>query len=145
MIVGIEDIRISKSYINTTPNPDKYSAKLNSYLKGGVLSPIIVDENMKLIDGYISYLILRYSGAKSVEVYYENELPIIFIDGHHPHSVKSYTWCVPRKLKNKFTKKVKVGDVVRCRVSNNKVVPVIVDKIYTGNKKDRDYAPVIAF
>ena len=141
MKVGIEDIKIP--YYYAAPKPEKYKEKLNTYLKGGTLSPIIVDENLELVDGYISYLIYKYSGALVVEAYYDDELPVMYIHGYHPKCTKEYTWYVPRTLRKSFTRKVHVGDTVRCR-ANNRVTPVIVTEIFMKNEKD-DVAPVVSF
>ena len=142
MKVSIDDIKIP--YYYGTPKPDKYSEKLNTYLRGGVLSPIVVDEDLNLTDGYISYLIYKHSGLSVVDVVHEDEIPIIFIKGCHPHSVKEYIWYVPTSLRKKFQKKVHVGDTVRCR-ANNRCVPVVVQEIFTATSRDRKIAPVMSF
>ena len=142
MKVGIDDIKIPRYF--AAPRPEKYSTKLNTYLKKGTLSPIIVDNDLNLVDGYISYLIYKYSGALLVEVFYEDELPIIYIHGHHPHATKEYTWFVPRSLAKKFKSKVHVGDTIRCR-ANNKVAPVIVTEIFMKNERDHSIRPVVSF
>ena len=141
MKIGIDDIKIPHYY--TAPRPEKYSEKLNSYLMGKTLSPIIVDNDLNLVDGYITYLIYKYSGALLVEAYYEDELPVIYIHGNHPHSIKEYTWYVPRGLSKKFKKKVRIGDTVRCR-ANNKVVPVIVKEIFMKDEREHNIAPVVS-
>ena len=143
MKIGIDDIKIPKYFC--PPNPEKYMTKLNNFQNGGTLSPIIVDNNLNLVDGYISYMIYKYIGRMVVEVYYDDELPVIYIEGTHLKSNnKRYTWYVPRKLSKKFIKKVHVGDIVRCR-ANNKTVPVIVRNIYMKNEKDHKMAPVVGF
>jgi len=141
MLLDINDIKIPHYY--TAPRPDKYSEKLNRYLNGGTLDPIIVDDNLTIVDGYISYLIYKHSGSLCVEAYYDDEFPVIYIHGSHPHSTKQYTWYVPRKLNTRFKNKVHVGDTVRCR-ANNRVVPVIVKEIFMRNEKDHKMAPVIS-
>lgn len=142
MKVDIDSVRIPDYYL--PPNRAKYSAKYNSYMLGNTIDPVIVDDHMNLVDGYISYLIFKEAGAQVIDVYYENELPIVYITGNHPHSSKEYIWYVPLKLKRKFSKKVNIGDTVRCR-ANNKVVPVIVRNIYIRNEKDGDRQPVVGF
>ena len=142
MKVDVNDIRIP--YYFSTPNPEKYATKLKKYRDGGTLSPIIIDENMNLVDGYISYLILKNEGHLWVEAYYDDEFPVIYIHGNHLHSDKQYTWYVPHKMSKKFSKKVKIGDTIKCK-ANNKSVPVIVREIFMRNEKDDKIAPVVSF
>lgn len=140
MKVELKDIKIP--YYFLPPNPKKYSSKLNMYKMNGEIDPIILDDNMTLVDGYITYLIYKDCGATVVDIFYDDEYPLIYIDGYHLRSNKLYTWYVPRRLHKRFLKKVQVGDTVKCR-SNNRTVPVIVEKIYTKEEKEEDREPVI--
>lgn len=141
MKVSIDDIRIPYYYL--PPNPKHYNDKYNNYKKGGILDPIIVTNDMYIADGYISYLILKEAGAHAVDVYYDDEMPVLYINGNHPSSEKLYTWYVPRRLRKSFQKKISVGDTVKCR-ANNKITPVIVREIYMRNEKDDKIMPVIS-
>lgn len=52
-----DEIIISESFKRHPPKGKKVDFKMRNYLDGGKLDPIIVDENMMLIDGYCTYLI----------------------------------------------------------------------------------------
>lgn len=51
-------ITISERFKNSPPKGKKINKKIQQYLACKKLSPIIVDENMTLIDGYCTYLIV---------------------------------------------------------------------------------------
>lgn len=140
MKVELKDVRIP--YYFLPPNPKKYRSKLNKYKLGEKIDPIIVDDNMTLVDGYISYLVYEECGASAIEVFYDDEYPLTYIEGRHPHSNKLYTWYVPRKLHKRFAKKVQVGDTVKCK-SNNKVVPIVVERIFIKEEKEENRQPVV--
>jgi len=142
MKVGIEDVKIP--YYYSPPKQSKYIKKLHAYLSGESIDPILVDNNMTIVDGYISYLIYKETGAVVIEVYNRDEFPVVYINGSHLHSDKVYTWAVPNKLKRHFLNTVNVGDVVMCR-SKGKIVPVTVKEIYTSNIKDKKYSSVVTF
>ena len=58
-------------YLATPPSYFKYRRKLNNFIKHGELSPIIIDRNFELIDGYISYLIMKRFSVGKVPVYFQ--------------------------------------------------------------------------
>ena len=91
-----------------------------------------------LVDGYISYLILKRTGAEEVECYLPedgNEMAT-YITGTHLNGKKEYKWVVPSRLIRRFTNNVKVGDKVFC-YSNRRVAPVIVKSIFTAPKSGK--------
>ncbi|MCM1364903.1 MAG: hypothetical protein NC122_07395 [Faecalibacterium sp.] len=53
-------IIISEQFKNSPPKSKKLIAKRTKFLNGQKLSPIFVDENMVLIDGYCTYLLVNY-------------------------------------------------------------------------------------
>lgn len=142
MKVILEDIKIP--YYYSPPKQSKYLKKLNAYLSGEPIDPVLVDDNLTIVDGYMSYLIYKETGAIVIDAYNKKEFPVVYINGSHLHSDKVYTWVVPYKFKRQFINNVKVGDVVMCR-SKGKIVPVTVREIYTGNIKDEKYSSVVTF
>lgn len=63
----IEDIKIQDSFTKTTPGQHKIKKKKNEINKG--LVPVIkINEDGLLLDGYITYLILKEKGVKEVNV-----------------------------------------------------------------------------
>ena len=136
MKININDIIIPEYF--SPPNDEKYEEKEHTYKKSGYLRPIVVDKNNVLVDGYISYLILRRSGADEVDcILPEDEGEMVtYIKATHLNSQKEYMWMVPRKRIKSFAKNVNVGDRVFC-YSNRRVAPVIVKSIFTAPKDNR--------
>ena len=54
-----DDIRISKAFENHPPKQNKLIEKAIRFGNRHKLSPIIVDENYTLVDGYCTYLIAK--------------------------------------------------------------------------------------
>ena len=136
MKIKIDDIKIPEYF--SPPNDEKYREKEHRYAKSGYLSPIIVDYNNVLVDGYISYLILKRSGIKEVECVFPedgNEM-VTYITGTHLNGKKEYIWMVPRRMIRRFTNNVGIGDRVFC-YSNKRVAPVIVKSVFTAPKNGK--------
>lgn len=62
----LADIRIPRRFAESRPSPDKLNEKYRRYMETGVLDKVYVDEDMNLVDGYISFLIARMIGAEGV-------------------------------------------------------------------------------
>ena len=136
MKIKINDIKIPEYF--SPPNDEKYREKEHIYLKNGYLRPVVVDNNNLLIDGYISYLILKRSGAEEIECVLpedSNEIAT-YITASHLNSKKEYTWMVPRRLIRRFANNINIGDRVFC-YSNKRVTPVIVKSIFTAPKSGK--------
>ena len=69
--IPISEIKIKDTFLASPPNYYKYRMKFNRFVKYGELSPIIIDRNFELIDGYISYLIMKGFNVGKVPVYFE--------------------------------------------------------------------------
>lgn len=63
----LEAIRIPHSFAGSRPSPEKLHEKYARYVKTGVLDKVYVDEDMNLVDGYISVLIARMLGVKNIQ------------------------------------------------------------------------------
>ena len=136
MKITINDIKIPEYY--SPPNDEKYREKEHIYIKNGYLSPIVIDHNNVLVDGYISYLILKRAGVKEVDCVPsedENEMAI-YITGTHINGKKEYVWMVPRRLIHRFKNNIGIGDRVFC-YSNKRVAPVIVKSIFAAPKNNK--------
>ena len=63
-----DEIKITKAFKKTPPKPEKFNEKVIEFLHNkSRLSPIIVDENMFLVDGYCAWIIadtVKYRGRK---------------------------------------------------------------------------------
>lgn len=62
----LADIQIPSRFEESRPSPDKLNEKYRRYIETGVLDKVYVDEDMNLVDGYISLLIARMVGADGV-------------------------------------------------------------------------------
>jgi hypothetical protein len=69
--IPISEIKIKNMFFATPPSYFKYRRKLNNFIKYGELSPIIIDRNFELVDGYISYLIMKRFSVGKVPVYFQ--------------------------------------------------------------------------
>lgn len=135
MKIAIDDIKIPEYF--SPPNDEKYREKEHVYIQNGYLRPIVLDYNNVLIDGYISYLILKHYGIKETDCIIPNDdETAIYIKGSHPNSNKEYIWMVPRRLIHKFTNKISPGDRVFC-YSNKRVAPVIVKSIFNAPRNNK--------
>lgn len=62
-----DEIKITKAFKKTSPKAEKFDAKVRQFINKHRLSPIIVDENMFLVDGYCAWIIadtVKYRGRK---------------------------------------------------------------------------------
>ena len=135
MKIIIDDIKIPEYF--SPPNDEKYREKEHTYIQNGYLSPIIIDHNNMLVDGYISYLILKRSGLKEAEcVFFEDDEMAIYMKGTHLNGKKEYVWMVPRRLIKAFKNRIKPGDRVFC-YSNKRVAPVIVKSVFAAPKSGK--------
>lgn len=70
--INLSDIIISKVFMVHKPRRIKFLQKLDWYLKRGKFqSPILLDHNFVLKDGYTSYLIAKKFDLGKVPVYFE--------------------------------------------------------------------------
>ena len=136
MKIAIDDIKIPEYF--SPPNDEKYREKEHRYIKNGYLRPIVLNHNNVLIDGYISYLILKRSGIKEVEYILpeDNNEMATYITGTHLNGKKEYTWMVPRRMIRNFSNNIGIGDRVFC-YSNKRVAPIIVKSIFTAPKNSK--------
>lgn len=69
LCISVKDIKIKDEFIKRPPSKKKMSQKWRYYRETGKLnSPIILDENLYLVDGYTSYLIAIADGIKTVDI-----------------------------------------------------------------------------
>lgn len=67
--VQVRDIKIKDEFLKTPPSKKKMAQKWKYYRETGKLnSPIVLDENLYLIDGYTSYLIAVADGIRTVDI-----------------------------------------------------------------------------
>lgn len=62
-----DEIKITKAFKKAPPKAEKIDAKVRQFINKHRLSPIIVDENMFLVDGYCAWIIadtIKYRGLK---------------------------------------------------------------------------------
>ena len=69
--VYLKDIKINPDFEKTPPRKNKFSQKMDYYLKHGEFqSPIILNRDFVLVDGYTSYLIAEKCHIDKVPVYF---------------------------------------------------------------------------
>lgn len=127
MYININDIVISDQYAESKPSPKKYDYKLSRYLKLLHYDPPILDDNNVLVDGYITYLILKNQGVDKVWV----KDPVTYVFGKHlnSNSTKEYTWKVRPK------KEIELGNITEGMTimafagKNNDIAPIQVTKV----------------
>lgn len=69
--VNVNEIKISPEFEKTPPRKIKFSQKMDWYLKHGELqSPILLNKDFELVDGYTSYLIAKKCHIDKVAVYF---------------------------------------------------------------------------
>lgn len=129
----LDDIKIRDSFINSKPNEEKMQMKTVEYNNSGKLKPIIVDENNVLIDGYISYLILKQFEIENTRVIVKEKYnlktfmnkPIYYVYGIHKNGGKEYVWFIPNGHVNSFIGNVLPGDKVLVNTKNgNKKITI---------------------
>lgn len=138
-------IKIPFKFVNHPPK----EAKLNSYRRDfwedrlgfRAKKPIIIDEDYRIIDGYISYLIYKefYEllglnfEKQPLLVYkevgdYRHELTT-YVYGRHPNSNKEYVWRMPKTIDYI----PEIGETVLASTSKGDV-PAIVTKTLVSDK-----------
>ena len=94
--VSIEDIKIFPWFEDTPPDPEKVKSKDEYFQRVGLLpSEIVLDREGRLLDGYISYLLLKKHGIKHVPVRYGKRQ---IIKAYHRPGGKLYAWELPKHL-----------------------------------------------
>ena len=114
--VSIEDNKIFPWFEETPPDPEKVRRKDEHFHRTGQLpSEIILDREGRLLDGYISYLLLKKHGIKHVPVKYGKRQ---IIKAYHRPGGKLYTWELPWRLIDRVLPGDRVvvvtNDGVRC-------------------------------
>ena len=69
--IPLGEIKIKEEFFATPPKNWKYERKLRNFIKTGELSPIIIDRNYELVDGYCSYLIYKRFNVNKIPVVFE--------------------------------------------------------------------------
>lgn len=134
----LSDIKISKSFSNTTPKEEKIT-ECRKYWNDNHEQDryIVVDYNNTLVDGYIQYLVLKEMGEDMAEIrvsnkkkkqyarknkrihqsikkanYRKRETTYIF--GVHPNSksTKERVWRVPNSWWRGWTDSLNIGDML---------------------------------
>lgn len=147
----LADIKITEAFVNTNPNPKKIQTKKDRWMKTGRQDKyIVIDKKNNLVDGYITYLVMKELGIEEAKIIkskswmnpvksreikeppYRTE-NTTYVWGVHPNSPdnKLYVWRVPSNDNWKeFRENISVGDMIFC-FAKGKVSPVIVKAIQT--------------
>ncbi len=66
--IKLKRIKITDEFKAHPPKDEKIKLKYWLYIKTGKLSPITINKNRELVDGYCQYLLAKMFGVKKVEV-----------------------------------------------------------------------------
>ena len=130
--VNINDIKIFPWFENTPPSPRKMEEKRNYLQETGQLpSEIVLDNENHLLDGYISYLLVKELGIQHIPIRHGKRQ---VIEAYHKAGGKLYAWELPDNLVDM----VLPGDKVLVRTGNGmRYVTVVFIKEY-GQQKHKD-------
>lgn len=74
-VIKLSDIIIPEVFSNNTPVPYKIAKRINEYKETGQFKKeILLSHNMKLIDGYTTYLCCKMFGVDEIECIIEKNL-----------------------------------------------------------------------
>lgn len=105
----IQDIKIFPWFENTKPSEEKVQEKEMYFQDTGLLpSEITLDDQNRLLDGYVSYLLAVSHGLEDVPVRYGKRQ---VVRAYHKRDGKRYTWELPERLIDQ----VAAGDKVLIR------------------------------
>lgn len=66
--VFFDKIRIPQAFKDNPPTPEKLIHKTLAFVRDSELSTIVVDGDMKLLDGYCSYLIAKETDIRFAKI-----------------------------------------------------------------------------
>ena len=105
----LQEIKIFPWFEITKPSTEKMREKEKEFQETGLLpTEIILDDQNRLLDGYISYLLAVKYGLEDVPVKYGRRQ---VIKAHHKEHGKRYEWELPERLIDQ----VAAGDKVMIR------------------------------
>lgn len=105
----LQEIKIFPWFEITKPSTEKMCEKEKEFQETGLLpTEIILDDQNRLLDGYISYLLAVKYGLEDVPVKYGRRQ---VIKAHHKEHGKRYEWELPERLIDQ----VAAGDKVLIR------------------------------
>lgn len=150
--IKLEDIKVTKAFLNTTPGEEKVQKYRNYYhVNGTQAKPIVVDYSNVLQDGYIQYLILKENGVEEATIIRKKkrkgiktrdwniskkkssasykDIPTTYIFGIHPKSkcTKEFVWRVPGSW-GSWADNIEIGDTVVCQTKFG-LSPVVVSRV----------------
>lgn len=95
MKTKLSDIKITKTFKTTHPNPYKLLKCMTYYARHGKLDrDIVLTKDNILVDGYVGYLTLIALGVKKWKCVRDNSCQW-YVQGKHSNSDKVYNWKLP--------------------------------------------------
>ena len=105
----LQEIKIFPWFEITKPSTEKMCEKEKEFQETGLLpTEIILDDQNRLLDGYISYLLAVKYGLEDVQVIYGRWQ---VLKSHHKEHGMRYEWELPERLIDQVT----AGDKVMIR------------------------------
>lgn len=126
----IDDIKIYPCFTDHPPKAGKMERKEQYFMETGLLqSPIILNSDNYLIDGYTSYLVAKHKGIRSVPVRYGKRQ---IMRAYHKQGGRLYDWELPQKLIDR----VSAGDKVLIHTQRGiRTVRVAAVEEYAGHEQ----------
>lgn len=134
----LEVIQLYPCFIERPPKEDKVERKEKHFEETGILqSPIILNSDNYLIDGFTSYLLAKRQGIQYVPVRYGKRQ---IVRASHRQGSKLYTWELPQELIDK----VSVGNKVIAHTQKGpRTVRVVIVEEYKPQEHTKALKKVI--
>lgn len=132
MKIKLSDIKITKAFEKTHPNPNKLLQCMTYYAKYGKLDrDIVLTKDNILVDGYVGYLTLMRLGIKKWKCIKDDAYQW-YVQGKHNNNEKTYTWKLPKALINDGSPVLRTGRKYAVETSNGaglvKIVRIFLSK-----------------
>lgn len=138
MKTKLSDIKITKTFKTTCPNPYKLLKCMTYYAKHGKLDrDIVLTKDNILVDGYVGYLTLVALGIKKYKCIKDSNYQWFVQGKHNNNSAKTYTWRIPEWLMIDGSPRIDKGKTYWVQTSRGESA-VKITKIFISNKPPVD-------
>lgn len=138
MKTKLSDIKITRAFKNTHPNPEKLLKCMTYYAKHRKLDrDIVLTKDNILVDGYVGYLTLVALGIKKYKCIKDSNYQWFVQGKHNNNPAKTYTWRIPEWLMIDGFPYINKGETYRVQTSRGESA-VKVTKVFLSNKSPVD-------
>lgn len=122
--IRMSEIIVPTRFALSKPSNEKMKFVRKYYEEYGCVDePIIVNDKLVLVDGYIRYLVLKEKKVSKVDCLMKRK-PVTYVYGKHEGRNKVYVWRVPKSKENSIN--IDVGDKALVETKNGKAVIDVV-------------------